>query len=142
MTSCYKLIQLTNTTIGDVAVDAFLPYGTVTRRINAPFNCCNTFFVTTSETDTVTLNDVGFYKITYSLTAEAAAAGTATIALVANGTSVYTVSEAIAAVDSPANLTLPYTIRVTSETVPVTIQIQNTGVALTGSSSNLIIEKI
>ncbi len=45
MTSCYKLIQLTNTTIGDVAVDAFLPYGTVTRRINAPFNCCNTILL-------------------------------------------------------------------------------------------------
>jgi hypothetical protein len=147
MTS-YKQIQLTNSAIGDVAIDAYMPLGRVTRRINAPYNCCNTFTVTTSDADSVVLNDVGFYKITYSLTATAAAAGEVTIALVTNGTSIYTVSQAIVDETAGINLTLPYTIRVcsncsaTPDNLPVSVQIQNTGIALTGATSNIIIEKI
>jgi hypothetical protein len=131
-----------------VAVDAYFPLGQVTRRINAPLNCCNTFILSTNDTNTVTLTEAGFYKVTYSLTAEAAAEGILTIGLVSNGTTVYTVSEAIAAADSPVNVTLPYTIRVSPNcasspaNAPISIQIQNTGIALTGSSSNLIIEKL
>jgi hypothetical protein len=146
--TAYKQIQLTNTTVGDVPVDAYIPLGKVTRRINAPMNCCNTFGVTSSNNDTVTLNDTGFYKVTYSLTATANAEGTVTIALVFNGTSVYTVSQYIADATAPVSLTLPYTVRVTNsndgitETLPATIQILNTETALTGSSGNLIIEKI
>ena len=147
MTS-YKQIQLTNNTVGDVAINAYMPLGRVTRRINAPFNCCNTFTVTTSDADTVMLNDVGFYKITYSLTATAAAAGEVTVALVTNGTSIYTVSQAVVDETAGVNLTLPYTIRVcsncsaTPDNLPVSVQIQNTGIALTGATSNIIIEKI
>jgi hypothetical protein len=147
MTS-YKQIQLTNSTVGDVAINAYMPLGRVTRRINAPFNCCNTFTISSSDADTVNLNDVGFYKITYSLTATAAAAGEVTIALVTNGTSIYTVSQAVVDETAGVNLTLPYTIRVcsncsaTPDNVPVSVQIQNTGIALTGATSNIIIEKI
>jgi hypothetical protein len=147
MTS-YKQIQLTNTTVGDVAINDYMPLGRVTRRINAPFNCCNTFTVTTSDADTVMLNDVGFYKITYSLTATAAAAGEVTIDLVTNGTSIYSVSQAVVDETAGVNLTLPYTIRVcsncsaTPDNLPVSVQIQNTGIALTGATSNIIIEKI
>jgi hypothetical protein len=147
MTS-YKQIQLTNTSVGDVAINAYMPLGRVTRRINAPFNCCNTFTVTSSAADTVALNDVGFYKITYSLTATAAAAGEVTIALVTNGTPIYTVSQAVVDETAGVNITLPYTIRVcsncssTPDNVPVGVQIQNTGIALTGATSNIIIEKI
>lgn len=148
MTSCYKQIQLTNSAIGDVGVDSYIPYGRVTRRINAPYNCCNTFTVTSSTSDTVMINDTGFYKITYSLTATAAAAGNVTISLVTNGTTIYSVTQYVAAADGPVNLTLPYTIRVcpncssTPDNVPVSVQIQNTGVALTSVSSNMIIEKV
>lgn len=148
MTSCYKQIQLTNSAIGDIAVDAYIPYGRVTRRINAPYNCCNTFTVTSSTSDTVTINDTGFYKITYSLTATAAAEGDVTIALVTNGTTIYSVSQYVAAEGDSINLTLPYTIRVcpncssTPDNVPVSVQIQNTGIAITGVSSNMIIEKV
>ena len=148
MTTNYKQIQLTNSVIGDVAVNEFIPLGRVTRRINAPFNCCNTFVVTSSTDDTVNINDVGFYKITYSLTATAAAAGEVTVALVTNGTAVYTVSQAIVDETNAVSLVLPYTIRVcsncsaTPDNLPVSVQIQNTGIALTGATSNLIIEKI
>jgi hypothetical protein len=148
MTPAYKLIQLTNNTIGDVAVNAYYPLGRITRRINTPANCCNTFTVTTSAADTVTINDVGFYKITYNLTATAAAAGEVTINLVTNGESVYSVSQAIVDETNAVNLTLIYTIRVcsncssTPDNIPVSVQIENTGTAVTGSTSNLIIEKI
>ena len=144
----YKLIQLTNTSIGDVAANAFMPLGNVTRRINAPINCCNTFTVTNSANDTVIANDAGFYKITYSLTASAAAAGEVSVALVTNGTTVTTVSQTIVDETTPVNLTLIYVIRVCPNceampaNVPVSIQIENTGSALTGTSGNLIIEKI
>jgi hypothetical protein len=143
MTS-YKQIQLTNNTVGDVAINDYMPLGRVTRRINAPFNCCNTFSVTSSNADTITLNDVGFYKITYSLTASSADAGEATINLVTNETSLYSVSQYIDVATSPVNLTLVYTIRVcpSVDALPVSVQIQNTGVALTGVSSNMIIEKV
>lgn len=148
MTNSYKQIQLTNPSIGDVAVDAYLPYGRVTRRINAPYNCCNTFTIASSTSDTVVINDTGFYKVTYSLTGSAEAVGTITIALVVNGTPLYEVSQYVAAADELVNLTLPYTIRVCTscssspENVPASVQIQNTGVALTGASSNMIVEKL
>lgn len=148
MTATYKQIQLTNKTLPDVAEGQFIPFGSITRRINAPYNCCNTFVVTSSNSDTVVLNDPGFYKITYSLTATAAAAGEVTIALVQNNEPVYTVSQTIVDEANAVNLTLVYTSRVCSNcaavptNAPVSIQIQNTGIALTGESANLIIEKI
>jgi hypothetical protein len=144
----YKLIQLTNTSVGNVAVNEFIPFGTVTRRINAPLNCCNTFTVTSSDNNTVIANDAGFYKITYSLTATAAAAGQVTISLLTNGSSVYTVSQTIVDETTPVNMTLPFVIRVSPNcscapnNAPVNIQIQNTGIALTGATANLIIEKV
>lgn len=148
MTSSYKQIQLTNTAIQDVAVDAYIPLGKVTRRINAPLNCCNTFTVTSATSDTVVINDAGFYKITYSLTASAAAAGNVTVALIANNASVYSVTQNLVDETGSVNLTLVYTIRVcpncasNPDNVPVNVQIQNTGIALTGTSANLIIEKV
>lgn len=148
MTTAYKQIQLTNNNIASVEADAFIPLGKVTRRINAPYNCCNTFILTSSTDDTLVLNDTGFYKVTYSLTATAAAAGTITVALITDGTSIHTVSQSIVDETSPVNLTLVYTIRVcpncasAPDNVPVSLQIQNTGVALTGQSANLIVEKI
>ena len=145
MTNTYKQIQLTNTAIGDVAADAYVPLGRVTARINAPYNCCNTFAVSSSTADTVVINTAGFYKITYSLTATAADAGDITIALVVDGAPVYSVTQSYVAASTGANLTVVYTIRVASnggaESNPVSVQLQNTGIALTGATSNLIIEK-
>ena len=146
--TAYKQIQLTNTTLGNVAQNAFMPLGKVTRRINTPYAYSNTFVVTSSTADTVVINDAGFYKITYSLTATAAAEGEVTVTLVLNGDPIYSVSQNIADATAAVNLTLPYTIRVSPNcesaptNVPASVQIQNTGVALTGESSNLIIEKL
>jgi hypothetical protein len=148
MTNSYKQIQITNTALGDVAVDGFIPLGSVTRRINAPQSCCNTFTLSTTGADTLTISDAGFYKITYVLTATAAAAGEVTIALVTNGATVNSVSQAIVDETNSVNLSLIYTIRVFPNcnvnvtNCPVNVQMQNTGIALTGATSNLIVEKI
>lgn len=148
MTNKYKQIQLTNLSIGDVAVDGYIPLGTVTRRVNAPFNCCNTFVIGSTSADTLIITEPGFYKVTYSLTAEAAAAGTITANLITNGTNVYSVSASATGADAPVNLTLPYTIRVcpncasTPTNCPVNLQIQITDTAITGSTGNLIVEKV
>lgn len=148
MTNYYKLIQLTNTEIENVATDAFIPFGKVTRRINTPIDCCNTFVMSSSAPDSITVQDAGFYKITYTLTAMAAAAGEISVTLVTNGTDVYTVSQYLAEADNSVTLTFSYTIRVCPNcsaaptSVPVKVQIQNAGVALTGTSSNIIIEKV
>lgn len=148
MTTTYKQIQLTNKALSDVAVNQYIPLGSVTRRINAPYNCCSTFVVTSASNDTVVLNDPGFYKVTYTLTATAAAAGEVTVALVTNEESIYSVSQTIVDETTAVNLALVYTIRVTPNSeanptnTPVNVQLQNTGIALTGESANLIIEKI
>ena len=146
--TAYKQIQLTNNTLGSVAINAYMPLGKVTRRINTPYNYSNTFVVTSSTADSVVINDAGFYKITYSLTASVAAEGEVTIALVTNGDTIYTVSQYVADATGPVSLTLPYTIRVAPNScgapanIPVSVQLQNTGIALTGETTNLIIEKI
>lgn len=148
MTGNYKQIQLTNNAIGDVEVNGYIPLGNVTRRINAPNNCSNTFVLTTQGGNSLVINESGFYKITYSLTAEAAAAGEVTVSLDVNNTSIYSVTQAIVDETNAVNLTLVYTIRVSPncavsyDNVPVTLQMQNTGIALTGSSANLIVEKL
>jgi hypothetical protein len=59
--------------------------------------------------------------------------------------SVYGVTQTIVDEANAVNLTLVYTVRVSPaacEAAPTTIQIQNAGIALTGESSNLIIEKL
>lgn len=145
--TCYKQIQLTNTAIGSIDTNTYIPYGRITRRINTPADTCNTFVVGSSTADTVTVNNVGFYKVTYSISAVATDAGVVTISLVTDGSSVYTASETAAAGET-VNITLPYTIRVypassgSLPNVPVTVQIENTGVPLTSGTSNLIIEKV
>lgn len=148
MTNKYKQIQLTNSAIGDVAADGFIPLGRVTRRVNAPYQTSGTFQVASTDANAVSIQEPGFYKVTYSITAQTAAAGTVTIELIANGTSIHSVSSDVATEATPINLTLPYTIRVcpnccsTPDNCPVALQIQSTGEALTGNSGNLIVEKI
>lgn len=144
----YKLIQLTNTGINEVATNAFIPLGVVTRRINAPYSTSETFQVTNSTADSVTITEPGFYKVTYNITATAAEVGTVTLELITNNLSVETVSSTITTADDPVNVTLIYTIRVcpnccsTPTNCPVAVQIQSTGVALSGDTANLIIEKV
>lgn len=140
-----KLIQITNTDIGAVAVDALMPLGTITRRFGVGGNC-PTYTTANSNVDTITINDEGYYDITYSANIVAGAAGVLGVALLTNGTQVYEVTETVAAASS-YNLTLPFTVRVYAKQCnaptnnPMNIQIQLTGVAITDGTSNIQVEK-
>jgi hypothetical protein len=150
--SKYKLIQLTNNTIGALDANALFPLGTVTRRINAPMNCAQPFQVTSSVNDTLYINEPGYYKVTFSATLTAGAAGLMSISMLANNNVVYTVAEDVTAAEDIVNLTLPYVIRISPNTCaapnnyPVALQFKlgdvATGITPTPSSANLIVEEV
>ena len=144
--SNYRLLQLTNNNVPEVAENINMPLGTITRRVT-----CNkfepTFVVTTSNVDTVTINEEGYYKITYNAALIATAAGDVEMTLVINGTNTYSVSETATAAGI-VNIDLDFVTRVfrRSDDIatnnPMSIQIKSTGVALTGGTSNFIVERV
>lgn len=146
--SKYRVLQITNETIGAVAVNDYVPFGKVTRRIQDNCGNCSTFNITTSQADIVYLNEVGNYNITYSASLIAGAIGEVSVALIVNGIQVYEVGATAAAVGDVINLTLPYQVRVcpncsaAPNNNPVSIQIQLTGVAVTDGQSNLLVERV
>lgn len=146
--SKYRVLQLTNQNVGAIAADEYMPYGTITRRIQDSDCGCSTFNVTTSGADSVYLNEVGNYNVTYSASLISGAAGETSVALLTNGTQVYEVGLTAGAAGDVVNLTLPYQVRVcpncasTPNNCPVVIQIKLTGVAVTGGTSNLRIERV
>jgi hypothetical protein len=150
--SKYKLIQLTNNNIGALTAGSLIPLGLTTRRVNAPCDGCSAFEVASSTSDTVYITEPGYYKVTYSMDLNPAAAGTASVTLVTNQTDVYTVSEAVTAAEDIVNLTLIYVIRVcpnscaTPFNCPVAVQLKlgdvATGITPTASTANLIIERV
>jgi hypothetical protein len=150
--SKYKLIQLTNSSIGALDAQAFIPLGMVTRRVNAPMEPTSVFQVTSTTSDVLYVTEPGYYKITYAGTFTAAAAGTVSVTLVTNQEPVYTVSEEATAAEDVVNVTLVYVIRVCPNccsspyNCPVGIQIQlgdtATGVTPDPSTANLIVERV
>jgi hypothetical protein len=146
--SKYRVLQLTNNAIGAIAVNGYMPFGKVTRRVQDPCNNCHTFNVTTSQADIVYLNEVGNYNATYSASVIAGAIGEVSVALIVNGTQVYEVGASAAAVGDVINLTLPYQVRVcpncssSPNNLPVSVQVQLTGVDVTDGQSNFIIERV
>lgn len=140
-----KLIQLTNNNIGAEAVGSLMPLGTITRRNGVG---CNypVFTTANSNVDTITINDEGYYDITYSASVVSGGAGVLTFTLLTNGTAVYTVSETVVNGDT-YNITLPFTVRVFAKQCnaptnnPMNIQVELGGVAITDGVSNIQIEK-
>jgi hypothetical protein len=150
--SKYKLIQITNNSIGALDANTFFPLGLVTRRINAPMNCAQPFQITSSLDDTLYINEPGYYKVTFSATLTAGAAGSMSISMLANNNVVYTVAEDVTAAEDIVNLTLPYVIRICPNSCsaptncPVAIQFKlgdvATGITPSPSSTNLIVEEV
>lgn len=146
--SKYRVIQLTNNAVGDVAINEYMPLGKITRRVQETCGGGTTFNVTTSQADIIYLNEVGNYNVSYSASLIAGAVGEVSVALIVNGTQVYEVGETVAAIDDVVNLTLPYQVRVcpncagAPNNCPVAIQVQLTGVAVTGGQTNLIVERV
>ena len=146
--SKYRVLQMTNLTIGAVAAEELLPLGNVTRRIQDSCADCHTFSVTTSQADTVYLNEVGNFNVLYSASLLAGAIGEVSVALIVNGVQIYEVGANAAAVGDAVNLTLPYQVRVcpncagSPNNCPVSIQVRLTGVAVTGGQANLLVERV
>jgi hypothetical protein len=142
-----RILQLTNPTIGAIAVNGNMPLGVTT--LVHPFdadNCYPTYTVASSTSDTLVINKPGTYSFMYSASVVATAAGLVTLGLVVNGVTKYIVS-ATATEAGTVDLTLPYELYVpcncasSPNNVPAYIQVQNTGVALTSGTSNLIVSK-
>ena len=146
----YKVIQLTNTTIGAVDAGALLPLGAITRRYGSGCqNGCNVFEVATTGANTIILNEEGYYNLTYNASLTSGAVGDIILDLLVNNVEVLSVAETVAAVGNTQNISLSYVIRVLPNcgavinNSPATVQIRldETSVALTGGTSNIIIEK-
>lgn len=154
----YKLIQLTNpvaTPFGAVATGALVPLGTITAQVNCGCNNQPNLSVTTSGANTVNITNptncqcrVGTYKVTYNASVVATAAGLVTLNLIQNGVVVATASETAAAAGDTVNLSLTYILRNFVNYVngfntgTTTLQISNTGGALTSGTSNFIVEQV
>lgn len=141
----YRIIELQNNAIGSQAVNALLPLGTVTRRISTTTGQGVPFDLTTSGTHTVNLTSKGYYKVAYSASLTVENAGQVTLTLIAGGSAVYSVTATAAAGDT-VNLTMIKEVRVFANcqscptNCPLPIQIQLTGTAITGGTSNLIVD--
>lgn len=143
-----KVLQLTNKNIQAVAADSFMPLGISTIRYpNDRVECQPTFTVASSASDTLVINRGGTYRLDYQASVMAGAIGTVTFAVVVNGATLYTASASAAAASDLVNITIPLDIYVPCNcnslpnSVPAHVQIQSTGVALTGGASNLIITR-
>lgn len=143
----YRMIQLTNKNIQAVAANALMPLGSITRRVCPRTNCCQTFEVTTSGADTVYITEQGYYRVTYNVSAIPAAAGLVSFSLNVGGTSVYIGSATAAAAGDTVNVTISFMVRAFGNcaslpvNLPLAIQVENTGAALTSAVSNIMIER-
>ena len=141
-----KMIQMTNKNIGVVAINGLIPFGNITRRVDCG-NCGSTFTVSSSNTDTITINEEGYYRVTYSITDLATAVGLNTITLVVNGVDTYTVGETVAEAGDAINLTFDFVVRVfkrcdnVATNNPMTIQVRADD-AITSATANIIVERI
>ena len=143
-----KVLQLTNKNILAVAANGYMPLGITTVKYQLDnCNCPQIFTVASSVSDTLVVNKGGTYRLDYSASLMASAIGTVTLNVLVNGVSMYTVSATATAASDLINLTIPLDIYIpcncnsAPNSVPANVQIQNTGVALTGGTSNLIITK-
>ena len=141
-----KMIQITNKNIGAVAINSLIPFGIITRRVDCG-SCNSAFTILSSNTDTITINEEGYYKITYSITDLATAVGLNTITLIVNGVDTYTVGETVTAAGDAINLTFDYVVRVfkrcdnVATNNPMTIQVRADD-AITSATANIIVERI
>lgn len=148
MRSCeYRLLQLTNNNIGAVAAATVLPIGVTSRKIACANKCTPTFEVATTANNVAYLNEPGFYKITYTGYLTAGAAGNVVVNLEINNVIV-----AVATVTATAAGTVPVSITFVTRVLsnccnnvanPLqALQFRNAGVALTGGTSTVIIERV
>lgn len=146
MSNCdYRLLQVTNQAVGAVATGAYMPFGITTRLIEK--DCArSTFDVTTSNVNVISINEHGYYKINYDASLVIADAGTITLQLQIGGVTVYTFNLTVAAAGTySVSFTFMtrafHNIQGLPTNLPLVVQVLNSGVALTGGVSNIIVER-
>lgn len=149
MNDCgYRLLQLTNNNIGAVAAATVLPIGVTSRKITCQSKCIPTFEVTTTVNNVAYINEPGFYKITYTGYLTAGAAGNVVVNLEINN-----VIAAVATVTATVAGTVPISITFVTRVLgnccngavintPSALQFRNAGVAITGGTSTVLIERV
>lgn len=141
----YRIIEMQNTGMGAVPNGGYLPFGKVTRRISTSTGNGVPFQIASSGADIIQLTTKGYYKVLYNATLTVGGAGDITLVLLANGTPIYSITHHATAAGN-YNLTLPKEVRVFANCAanptncPVDIQIRNAGQAITGGTSNIIID--
>ena len=138
MNNC--LIQVTNPSIGAVALNGAIPLGLVT--LNANCNCGQNQTLVAqavSNVSQIEINRSGKFELSYLPSVTAAAAGTVTINLVVNGVTINSISAAVGA-GTATVIPLNYIIQVSN--VPTVVKFVVTGSALTGGTSNLVVRQL
>lgn len=118
-------IYTVNETTQAVAVDGTLNLGNIIRRFGCSIDLLG---------NAININNAGYYDINVSVTAEPTAIGTVTVSLFDNGVEVpgATASEAVAAANTPANLSLSSIVRVFCNE-----RSSNLTLVLTGTAANV-----
>lgn len=143
-----KVLQLANSNVPAVAANGLMPLGVTTLRYPCEnYSCQQVFTITSSTSDTLAVNKGGTYRLDYNASLMATAAGTVTLSVLVNGVSKYTINATASAASDIVNITIPLDLylpcncNAAPNNIPANIQIQSTGVALTGGTSNLIITR-
>ena len=128
-------IYVVNNTSPLVPVGNVIPLGSVIRR----FGCALAL-----NGNTVTADEVGYYAVNVSVTAEPTAAGTVTVTLFNNGVAIpgATASATAAAAGDPVNVSLDSLVRVLCYGVPGALTLVLTGAEATVTNVALVVTKI
>lgn len=141
-----KIIQLTNSNIGVVAIGSRIPFGVIDIRCPRSAQSVDTFTVTTSGADTLTINKGGLYKFIYNASIVATAAGVLTLTLYNGSTAIGSISQTVSGAGDTENLNfvkeiyLPSNCQANPYAVPANFSIVVTGSAITTGTSTLIVE--
>ena len=134
--SCKSNLYAVNTAFISISTNGAFIFPTLVRRYGCSIN---------QSGNTITLNEPGYYLISFDTTFTAPAAGNATINLLANGSLVPggTASTTITtATTQIAELSINSIVRVFCGSTPTTISLLNAGVGITTSNVALTIVKI
>lgn len=141
----YRVLEMQNNNIGIVAVDSYMPFGNITRRISKTTGGGIPFEVSSSGADTISITNKGYYKVNYNGSLKVGAAGAITLTLYVNGNEVAK-STTTASGEGTFNVNLVKVIRVfanceaNSTNCPANLQIQLTGTGVTGGNSVIIVD--
>lgn len=138
--SCKAEISTVNTTPATVAVGSTLPLGAVVRRFGNTKGCngCCTPVLNLSGTNTIVINESGYYDFNVNVTFTATTAGNATITMLLNGVPVpgfIATTNIATATTQAATLTIcAPDIRVFCNGTPATVSFIVSGIAITTSN--------